>query len=239
MLPAWWRSAPGSFGGRYIHFGVREHGMAAAPNGMALHGGLLPYVGSFFVFTDYMRPALRLAAMMRQRVIYVLTHDWIGLGEDGPTHQPVEQLAACARCRTSCVPARRRLETAECWELAVRRADGPSLIVLSRQTVPRCAQDAAENRCARGGYVMLEADGPRRATLIATGSEVSVARRGRELLAEKAMAVAVVSLPCWELFAQQTSVPADGARRAPRVGIEAACGFGWERWLGESGCSLG
>ncbi len=232
---------PGAFAGRHIHFGAREHAMAAALNGLALHGGLFPYGGSFCAFSDYMRPALRLAAMMRLRVVHVLTHDGIGVGEDGPTHQPVEQLAGLRALpgvhvfRPADPP-----EVAECWELAVRRTAGPSLIVLSRQELASLRGDAAENRCARGGYVLQEADGPRQATLIATGSEVAIAVEARRLLAESRIAAAVVSLPCWELFAQQDEgYRLDVLGAAPRVGIEAACSFGWERWLGESGMFIG
>jgi transketolase len=233
--------APGNFSGRYIHYGIREHGMAAAANGMALHGGVIPYIGTFFVFTDYMRPAIRLAALMHQRVIHVLTHDSIGLGEDGPTHQPVEHLASLRAMPNVFVfrPAD-AMETAECWELAIRRADGPSLLVLTRQALPAMRFDAAENRSARGGYVLAEADGPRRATLIATGSEVAIAMAAREALAGEGVAAAVVSLPCWELFAaQDASYRAEVLGGAPRIGIEAASGFGWERWLGPEGLFIG
>ncbi len=164
--------------------------MAACANGMALHGGLIPYTGTFFVFTDYMRPAIRLGALMRQRVIHVLTHDSIGLGEDGPTHQPVEHLASLRAMPNLHVfrPAD-ALETAECWELAIRRADGPSLLVLTRQALPALRTDIAENRCARGGYVLAEADGPRQATLIATGSEVPIAMDARAALAAEGIPV--------------------------------------------------
>jgi len=233
--------APGSYAGRHIHYGVREHGMAACLNGLALHGGMLPYAGTYLVFSDYMRPALRLAALMRQRVIMVLTHDSIGLGEDGPTHQPVEQLASLrAMPGVHVMRPADALETVECWELAIRRADGPTLLALSRQSVPALRTDAGENRCARGGYVLQEADGPRQATLVATGSEVAVAAEARRMLAAEGIAVAVVSLPCWELFGQQ--VPEYRAAvlgAAPRWGIEAACGFGWERWLGDEGAFIG
>ena len=232
---------PGNYAGRYIHYGVREHAMAACLNGLALHGGLLPYAGTFLVFTDYMRPALRLAAQMRQRVIHVLTHDSIGLGQDGATHQPVEHLASLRAMPGLFVlrPAD-AMEVVECWELAIRRADGPSLLVLSRQDLPTLRTDAAENRSARGGYVLAEADGPRQATLIASGSEVTIALEARRLLAEDGIAAAVVSLPSWELFATQdeamrTQVLGTGLR----VGIEAACGFGWERWLGTDGIFIG
>jgi transketolase len=232
---------PGLYAGRYIHFGVREHAMAAALNGIALHGGFLPYGGSFCAFSDYMRPALRLAAMMRLRVVHILTHDGIGVGEDGPTHQPMEQLASFrALPNTHVFRPADALETAECWELAIRRTGGPSLILLSRQELPPLRQDAAENRCARGGYVLQEADGPRQATLIATGSEVAIALDARRQLAEIGIAVAIVSLPCWELFAQQDDrYRMNVLGSAPRVGIEAASGFGWERWIGETGLFIG
>ena len=233
--------AAGNYAGRYIHYGVREHAMAAAANGMALHGGVIPYTGTFFVFSDYMRPAIRLGAIMRQRVIHVLTHDSIGLGEDGPTHQPVEHLASLRAMPNLHVyrPAD-TLETAECWELAVRRADGPSLLVLTRQNLPALRTDTAENRCARGGYVLAEADGPRKATVIATGSEVPIAMAARETLAAEGIGIAVVSLPCWELFEQQDeSYRAEVLGGAPRVGIEAAGPFGWDRWLGPDGTFIG
>ncbi|WP_254073105.1 transketolase [Acidisphaera sp. S103] len=231
----------GNYGGRHIHFGIREHGMAAAAAGMALHGGIIPYIGTLFVFSDYLRPALRLCAIMRQRVVYVLTHDSIGLGEDGPTHQPIEHLASLRAMPNLHVfrPAD-AMETAECWELAVRRSDGPSLLVLSRQELPAWRTDITENRSARGGYVLAEADGARQATLIATGSEVPIAMAAREKLAGDNIAVAVVSLPCWELFAQQDAAyRAQVLGGAPRVGIEAASGFGWDQWLGPDGTFIG
>ena len=174
-------------------------------------------------------------------MIHVLTHDSIGLGEDGPTHQPIEHLASLrAMPHLHVFRPAEAMETAECWELAIRRTDGPSLLVLTRQALPTMRTDTAENRCARGGYVLAEADGPRQATLIATGSEVSIAMAARESLAGEGIGVAVVSLPCWELFSQQ-----DEAYRAvvlggvPRIGIEAAGGFGWERWLGSDGVFIG
>ncbi len=232
---------PGNFAGRYLHYGIREHGMAAAMNGMAVHGGVIPYGGTFFVFSDYMRPAIRMAAIMRIRVIHVLTHDSIGLGEDGPTHQPVEQLASLrAMPGVFMFRPATAMETAECWELAIRRADGPSLLALSRQALVEYRTDTGENRSAKGGYVLAEADGPRQATLIATGSEIQIAMTARETLAAMGIPVAVVSLPCWELFEQQ-----DEAYRTsvlggvPRVGVEAASGFGWERWLGPDGIFIG
>ncbi|MEO8713415.1 MAG: transketolase [Acetobacteraceae bacterium] len=233
--------APGSYAGRYIHYGIREHGMAACANGLALHGGIIPYTGTFFIFSDYMRPAIRLAALMRQRVIHVLTHDSIGLGEDGPTHQPIEQLASLrAMPNIHVYRPGDTLETAECWELAIRRTDGPSLLVLSRQAVPAMRFDASENRSGRGGYVLAEAEGPRQGTIIATGTEVAIAMDAREQLGREGVAVAVVSLPCWELFAQQDEPYRDAVLGgAPRVGIEAASPFGWERWLGPDGVFIG
>jgi transketolase len=230
-----------NYGGRYLHYGIREHGMAAAANGMALHGGIIPYVGTFFVFSDYLRPALRLSALMRQRVIYVLTHDSIGLGEDGPTHQPVEHLASLrAMPNVQVLRPADAMETAECWDLAIRRNDGPSVLVLSRQALPALRTDALENRCARGGYVLAEADGPRQATVIATGSEVMVAMAAREQLAAEGVAIAVVSLPCWDLFARQDeSYRAQVLGGAPRIGVEAASGFGWDQWIGPDGAFIG
>jgi transketolase len=208
---------------------------------MAVHGGLIPYTGTFFVFSDYMRPAIRLGAIMGAHVIHVLTHDSIGLGEDGPTHQPIEHLASLRAMPGLHIyrPAD-ALETAECWELAIRRSDGPSLLVLTRQALPLMRTDAAENRSARGGYVMFEANGPRQATLIATGSEVSIAMAARDMLAADGITVAVVSLPCWELFSQQDEAyRAEVLGGAPRLGVEAAGGFGWERWLGNDGVFIG
>jgi len=230
-----------SFAGRYVHYGVREHGMAAAMNGMALHGGIIPYGGTFLVFADYLRPALRLAALMRLRVIQVLTHDSIGLGEDGPTHQPVETLASL-RCIPNLAVFRPAdaIETAECWELAIKRNDGPSVLALSRQNLTPFRNDHGENRCARGGYVVSEPAAPRQATLIATGSEVQVALAAQAALAEAGIAAAVVSLPCFELFAaQDPSYHVEVLGSGLRVGIEAAVGFGWDRWLGPEGIFIG
>jgi transketolase len=232
---------PGNFIGRYIHYGVREHGMAAAMNGLALHGGVIPYSGTFFVFTDYMRPAIRLAAIMRQRVIHVLTHDSIGLGEDGPTHQPIEHLASLrAMPNVYMFRPADAMETAECWELAIRRTDGPSLLALSRQALPAMRNDAGENRCARGGYVLAEAEGKRAATLIASGSEVAIAMAARDALMTDGVPAAVVSLPCWKLFEMQDEAYRAGVLGTVlRVGVEAAGGFGWERWLGPDGIFIG
>jgi transketolase len=232
---------PGNFAGRYVHYGVREHAMASAMNGMALHGGIIPYGGTFLVFADYLRPALRLAALMRQRVIHVLTHDSIGLGEDGPTHQPVETLASlrCIPNLTVYRPAD-AIETGECWELAIKRSDGPSVLALSRQNLAPFRIDHGENRCARGGYVVLEPDLPRQVTLIATGSEVQLALAAQATLAGQGIAAAVVSLPSFELFAaQDPSYHTEVLGNVLRVGIEAAVGFGWDRWLGPEGIFIG
>jgi transketolase len=234
--------APSDYRGNYIHYGVREHGMAAAMNGLALHGGLVPYGATFLVFTDYCRPAIRLSALMQQRVIYVMTHDSIGLGEDGPTHQPVEHLAALRAIPNLNVfrPAD-PIETAECWELALAAVRTPSILALTRQGVPSLRKGGADNLCAKGAYVLEEAQGGKRdITILATGSEVGVAVEARDRLATGGVQAAVVSMPCWELFAAQPV----GYREtvlgaAPRVAVEAAVGFGWERWLGDRGTFIG
>ncbi len=232
-----------SFKGSYIHYGVREHAMAAVMNGMALHGGLIPYGGTFLVFSDYCRPAIRLSAIMRQRVIYVMTHDSIGLGEDGPTHQPVEHLASLrAIPNLNVMRPADGVETAECWQLAVEPGDTPSILALTRQPVPNLrTAHTDENLCAKGAYVLAETPGGRRdVTILATGSEVGVAIEARALLAEDGIEAAVVSMPCWELFARQPVAYRDAVLgRAPRVAVEAAVGFGWERWLGERGAFVG
>jgi transketolase len=233
----------GNFAGRYIHYGVREHAMAAVMNGMALHGGLIPYGGTFLVFSDYCRPAIRLSALMRQRVIYVMTHDSIGLGEDGPTHQPVEQLASLrAIPNLNVLRPADGVETAECWELAVRPGDTPSILALTRQAVPNMRTGhTEENLCARGAYVLAETPGKARdVTILATGSEVGVAMEARALLAKDAIEAAVVSMPCWELFAAQPAPYREAVLgSAPRVAVEAAVRFGWDRWLGENGAFVG
>jgi len=229
------------YAGNYIHYGVREHGMAAAMNGMALHGGFIPYSGTFLVFADYCRPAIRLAALMGQRVIHVMTHDSIGVGEDGPTHQPVEQLASLRAIPKLHVfrPAD-PVETAECWALALS-LKGPSVLALTRQSVPtlRTAHETA-NRSARGGYVLAEAAGARRATLIATGSEVQVALAARAILERDGIATAVVSLPCWALFdAQDAAYRVAVLGTGVRIAVEAASPFGWERYVGDAGNVIG
>ncbi len=235
--------ANGAYGGRYLHWGVREHGMAAAMNGLALHGGFVPYGGTFLIFSDYMLPALRLAALMQTRTICVLTHDSIGVGEDGPTHQPVEHLA-----RLRMIPGLRvfrpadAVETAECWELALRH-QGPSVLALSRQTLPLLRTSPTdENLCSKGGYILAEAAaGERQITLLATGSEVSLAFAARTHLEANGLPTAVVSLPCFALFDQQPSdyqahVLGTGC---VRVGVEAALSAGWERYLSPRGAFVG
>ncbi|CAN3992004.1 transketolase [Methylocystis bryophila] len=233
--------APENFSGRYIHYGVREFEMAAAMNGLALYGGFIPYGGTFLVFSDYARGAIRLSALMGLRVIYVLTHDSIGLGEDGPTHQPVEHLASLrAMPNLNVFRPADAIETAECWELALNARSTPSVLSLSRQNLPTLERPVSENLSARGGYVLQEAEGARDVTLIATGSEVSMALEAAKLLAAKGKRAAVVSMPSFELFAAQ-----DAAYRAlvlgtaPRVGVEAAVRFGWDRWLGERSAFIG
>ncbi|HMM89157.1 transketolase [Bradyrhizobium sp.] len=233
---------PGRFGGSYVHYGVREHGMAAAMNGIALHGGFIPYGGTFLTFADYSRPAIRLAALMGVRVVHVMTHDSIGLGEDGPTHQPVEHLAALRAIPNLLVfrPAD-PIETAEAWDCALRSETSPSVLCLSRQAVPVFREHAAGvNRVARGAYVAAEPMGSRDVTLIATGTEVSIALEAAKLLMERGIATAVVSAPCFELFRQQSrDYQLDVLGKAPRIGIEAAVEGDWARWLGDTGEFVG
>ena len=233
----------GDFAGGYVRYGVREHGMAAAMNGLALHGGLIPYGATFLVFTDYARPAIRLSALMGIRVIYVMTHDSIGLGEDGPTHQPVEHLASLrAMPNVNVLRPADAVETAECWALAIESTAGPSVIALTRQDVPTVRiSHSDDNLCARGAYVLAGGNGQTRdVTLLATGSEVAVALEARDILAESGKTAAVVSMPCWEQFDRQD----EAYRRevlgdAPRVAVEAAVGLGWERYTGPDGAFVG
>lgn len=234
---------PDDFSGRYIYYGIREHGMAATMNGMAVHGGVIPYSGTFLVFSDYCRPSIRLAAMMRQRVIHVMTHDSIGLGEDGPTHQPVEHLAGLRAIPDLLVlrPAD-ATETAECWQLALQSADRPSIISLTRQNLAPARLDyVEENLCARGAYELLAATGKAQVTLIATGSEVEIAIAARDLLQADGVGARVVSAPCLELFDMQ---PPEYRSKTlgvdtVRISIEAASTFGWDRYVGEKGGLIG
>jgi transketolase len=234
--------APATFSGNYIHYGVREHAMAAAMNGIALHGGFISYGGTFLAFADYSRPAIRLAALMGIRVIHVMTHDSIGLGEDGPTHQPVEHLAALRAIPNLRVfrPAD-AVETAEAWDCALRAESSPSILCLSRQALPAIRDAVAPvNLVARGAYVVVEPEGGRDVTLIATGSEVSLALEAARLLAAEHVEAAVVSAPCFALFAEQPAAHrASVLGNAPRVGIEAAVLGDWPRWIGEDGEFVG
>jgi transketolase len=230
----------GDFAGSYIHYGVREHGMGAAMNGLALHGGFIPYGGTFLVFADYARPAMRLAALMGQRVIYVMTHDSIGLGEDGPTHQPVEHLISLRAIPNLLVfrPAD-AVETAEAWETALKTEDAPSVLCLSRQALPLLPRIGGEG-VARGAYVLREPADGRDVTLLASGSEVSLALQAADKLAAEDIRAAVVSMPCWELFAAQPAAyRAAVLGNAPRIGIEAAVRDGWDRWIGPEGEFIG
>ncbi len=233
--------APGDFSGRYIHYGVREFGMAAAMNGISLHGGFAPYGGTFLVFSDYARAAIRLAALMGVRAVYVLTHDSIGLGEDGPTHQPVEHLASLrAMPNLNVFRPADAIETAECWELALAARKTPSVLSLSRQNLPTLERPVAENLSARGAYVLQEPLEGRDVTLLATGSEVTIALEAAKLLEAQGKRAAVVSMPSFELFsAQSADYRAFVLGTAPRVGVEAAIRFGWDRWLGETGAFVG
>jgi len=226
--------------GRYMYWGIREHGMAAAMNGMALHGGVRPYSGTFMAFTDYARPSMRLSALMGLPVVYVMTHDSIGLGEDGPTHQPVEHLAISrATPNTLVLRPADLVEVAECWEVALSQKSTPSVLALSRQNlIPVRKTHTAQNLSAKGAYVLAEAVGKRQVILIATGSEVEIAMAAREALQAEGIGTRVVSMPSMELFAAQDEayrkkvLPAGPAR----VAIEAGVRQGWDRWLlGERG----
>jgi transketolase len=231
------------YAGRFIHYGVREHGMAAAMNGMALHGGIIPYSGTFLVFSDYCRPAIRLAALMGQRVIHVMTHDSIGLGEDGPTHQPVEHLAALRAIPNLMVlrPCD-AVETVECWQLALENRAGPSVIALTRQNLPqlRLGHDES-NRCAAGAYEIVPADGTAKVTLFASGSEVAIAIEARKFLRAKGVAARVVSVPCFELFlaAPEEVRLAVIGHAAVKVAVEAAVRQGWDQIIGSDGLFVG
>ncbi len=233
----------GDYSGRYMYYGIREHAMAAAMNGIALHGGLIPYGGTFLIFSDYLRPALRLSAMMEQRVIYVLTHDSIGLGEDGPTHQPVEHLASLRAIPNLCVfrPAD-AVEAAECWDAAIHLSNRPSILALTRQVLPTVrTEDGTENLSAKGGYELAAADGDAVVTILATGSEVEIALAARDQLQMKGTATRVVSMPCWELLDDQ-----DAAYREQtlgpgtvRIAVEAALEQGWSRYTGDADAFVG
>ncbi|MFC5066904.1 transketolase [Flaviflagellibacter deserti] len=230
------------YAGRYVHYGVREHAMAAAMNGIALHGGFIPYGGTFLVFSDYARGGIRLSALMGQRVVYVLTHDSIGLGEDGPTHQPIEHLAMLrATPNLNVFRPADAIETAEAWEIALSSERTPSVLALSRQNLPTFRTgDVRENQTAKGAYVVREPETHRDVTLLATGSEVEIALDAAGRLATEGVAAAVVSMPCWELFERQDESYRGGVLgEVPRIGVEAAARFGWDRWTGEHGRFIG
>jgi len=238
---------PGDYTGRYIHYGVREHAMASVMNGLALHGGFIPYGGTFLVFADYMRGAMRMSALTQQRVIYVLTHDSIGVGEDGPTHHPSETLASLRVMPNMLVfrPAD-AVETFECWVIAITEYDMPSCLVLSRQAVPAVrTEHQSVNLSARGAYVLHEAEGgDRQVTILATGSEVHVAVEARKKLQAQGIPTAVVSMPCWELFEFQPEkyrreVLGPAWPHCVRVAVEAAISPGWDRYIGENGVFIG
>jgi transketolase len=233
----------GEYGGGYIYYGIREHAMGAIMNGLILHGGFIPYGGTFLVFSDYMRTPIRLSALMQQGVIYVMTHDSIGVGEDGPTHQPVEHLASLrAMPEVNVFRPADRVETLECWTLAVANRRTPSVLALTRQTLPQVRLEAkAENKSALGGYVLRGGGDGDKAVIIATGSEVSLAVEAFETLQAEGLAVRVVSLPCMELFFAQPRTYREGVlgKNLPRIGIEAATSFGWHRLIGEHGTFIG
>jgi transketolase len=231
------------YAGRFIHYGIREHGMAAAMNGMALHGGIIPYSGTFLVFADYCRPAIRLAALMEQRVIHVMTHDSIGLGEDGPTHQPVEHVAALRAIPNllvfrPCDP----VETAECWQLALEAHSRPSVLALTRQNLPQLRRALDDsNRCAEGAYEIVPAEGRAQVSLFASGSEVAIAVEARDLLAKRGVPARVVSVPCFELLAQapQQARRAAIGNAAVNVAVEAGIRQGWDAIIGSEGVFVG
>jgi transketolase len=222
------------FSGSFIHWGVREHGMAAAMNGMALHGGFIPYSGTFLVFSDYSRPAIRLSALMEQRTIHVLTHDSIGLGEDGPTHQPVEHVAALRAIPNVNVfrPAD-AIETLECWQLALQADKTPSVLALTRQGLPTVRDYEERNLCAHGAYELASGGKDPQVTILASGSEVEIALQARETLKAEGVGTRVVSVPCMELFEQQSDkAKADVLGDTPvRIAVEAAIQMSWDRYL--------
>jgi transketolase len=235
--------SPGNFKGQFLHWGIREHGMAAAMNGMALHGGIIPFSGTFLVFSDYCRPSIRLAALMGLRVIHVMTHDSIGLGEDGPTHQPVEHLAALRAIPDLKLFRPADLtETAECWQLALENTDGPSILALTRQNLPALRTHFEEkNLCAFGAYELAPAKGNARVSLFASGSEVSLCIAAKTELDKQGVPTRVVSVPCLDLFLEQ-----EGKYRAVTIGdapikiaVEAAIRMGWDTIIGTDGAFVG
>ena len=233
-----------NYGGTYVHYGVREHGMAAAMNGIALHGGLIPFGGTFLVFTDYCRPSIRLSALMQQRVVYVMTHDSIGLGEDGPTHQPVEHVASLrAMPNVNVFRPADIVETAEAWQIALTSTKTPSVLALSRQGLPqlRLDDDVSENKSAKGGYILKAASSAPKVSILATGSEVSIADEARTTLEEAGIATQLVSVPCLDLLMQQDkaylqSLVPDGT---VAIAVEAGVKQGWSDIIGRDGIFIG
>jgi transketolase len=230
------------YSGRYLYYGIREFGMAAAMNGMALHGGVIPYGGTFLVFSDYCRNAIRMSALQRARVVYVMTHDSIGLGEDGPTHQPIEHIASLRAMPGLTVfrPAD-ALETAECWQLALENSTGPSLLALTRQNLPALRNQGSVNLSSRGAYRLRPAQNPRKVVVIGTGSEVALALEVADLLEAQGIGVDVVSMPSWELFEAQDATYREDLLPAEvmRVSVEAGTTFGWERYTMPGGLRIG
>nr|WP_047168698.1 transketolase [Sphingomonas sp. Y57] len=230
------------YAGRYIYYGIREFGMGCAMNGLALHGGVIPYGGTFMVFSDYCRPAIRLSALQQQRVVYVMTHDSIGLGEDGPTHQPIEHLMSLrAMPNLDVYRPCDAIETAECWQLALEKADGPSLLALSREGLPQVRTDISENFSAKGAYRLKAAEAARKVVLIASGSEVEIALATAKKLEEAGHGADVVSMPSWERFDAQPESYRDSVlpEGVLLVSIEAGTTMGWERYVGRKGLRFG
>ena len=234
---------PANFNGNYIHYGVREHGMAGIMNGMALHGGILPYGGTFLIFLDYCKPSLRLSAFMGLKVIYIFSHDSIGLGEDGPTHQPIEHLAHLRAIPNLNVfrPAD-IIETLECWEIALKSSTNPSVIALSRQKIPFVTEMLTnKNMSSLGGYELKKTNSNPEITLIASGSEVQIAIDALNKLKEANINTKVVSMPCQELFDKQSKEYREKVieKNSKKISIEASSIFGWEKYVGSEGSSLG
>lgn len=232
----------GHYGGRYINYGIREHGMAAAMNGMSLHGGIIPYSGLFMVFMDYCRPSVRLAGLMQKQAIYVATHDSIGVGEDGPTHQPIEHIASLrAMPNVYTYRPADAVETAECWELAVQRKTAPSVMALTRQGVPAVRDDASKNWCERGGYVLRPGKGADDVILIGTGSEVHLCVNAAERLEAEGVSARVVSIPCMDVFMEQDANYIDSVlgQDLPKVAVEAGVRQGWDALIGRDGTFIG
>ena len=244
-VKTWKNFAPGEYDKRYMHFGIREHGMGAIMSGMALHRGVVPFGGTFLIFSDYMRPAIRLAAFMKLHVVYIYTHDSIGLGEDGPTHQPIEQLSALrAIPELTLIRPADATETAEAWRVAIQHADGPVCLVLTRQKLGYIDREkyASAAGVAKGAYVLADVkDGAPQVVLMSSGSEVALIMAAAEKLAERGVSARVVSMPSHELFARQSASYRESVLPAgvPRVAIEAAHPMSWYRWVGDSGVVLG